>query len=502
MVDERIETKPREDLVTTAPKTTKTPNAKPLILGFICTAVCIVGMFLTESEPVVGLWSIGLMIVLLFLGVPVAVSLAIPSLLGVLSVTTTLAVANIWAVAPYNTAASWEFSVLPMFILMGMLLTESGMTTVLYRAAGRWLNWLPGGLGVSTTAAGAALASVSGSTTGMTYALARAGIPEMLSAGYHKRLAVGSILVAGLPGGLIPPSILMVVYAGVAGVAVGPQLMAGTIPGIMVGLLFGFTILLLAILKPSLAGRDRKSNEQSETVTWRLRFRSLAEIAGLPAIAFVLFGGMFSGIFTPTEAGAAAALVTLVIALVYSKGASRLKMIARSAYATVSATAAIFFVIIGSLMLTRLLAVTGLAPMVTTYITDLGLSRIGFLVVMIVLYVIMGMFFDTMSMMLLTVPILIPTLDAYGIELMWFGVFVVFMGEIGQITPPVGILPYIVHTIAKKPEVNKGNPVSLGDVFIGIAWFTPVSVLILILLITFPALTTFLPSLLDGPSAT
>lgn len=502
MANERKDTKPRENFVTAPSKNTKKSSLKILLLAFICTAACCLGIFLTESQSIVGLWSIGLMIVLLFLGVPVAVSLAIPSLLGVLSISSTLAVVNIWSVAPYNTAASWEFSVLPMFILMGMLLTESGMTTVLYRAASRWLNWLPGGLGVSTTAAGAALASVSGSTTGMTYALARAGVPEMLSAGYHKRLAVGTILVAGLPGGLIPPSILMVVYAGIAGVAVGPQLMAGTIPGIMVGLLFGITILLLAIFKPSLAGRDRNSSRKSESVTWNLRFKSLVEVAGLPIIAFVLFGGMFSGIFTPTEAGAASALVTLVIALVYSKGTSRLKMIARSAYATVSATAAIFFVIIGSLMLTRLLAVTGLAPMVTKAITDIGLSKIGFLVVMIFLYIVMGMFFDTMSMMLLTVPILIPTLDAYGIELMWFGVFVVFMGEIGQITPPVGILPYIVHNIAKKPEVNKGTPVSLGDVFIGITWFVPVAVLILILLIAFPALTTFLPSLLDGPSAT
>ncbi|MGO1183299.1 MAG: TRAP transporter large permease [Micrococcaceae bacterium] len=463
--------------------------------------LCLGGIFFSSSGPAIGTWSIGLMVVLLFLGVPVGVSLAVPSLIGLLVVANTTAVGNVLAVAPYNTAASWDYSVLPMFIFMSMLLTASGMTTTLYRAAGRWLNWLPGGLGIATTVAGAGLASVSGSSTAMTYALARAGVPEMLKAGYNKRMAFGTVLVAGMPGALIPPSILLVVYAGIASVPVGPQLIAGVVPGLMVALCFAVTIFFVALVAPKLVGKGSGKEDSYANVTWKQRFQSLLEISGFPLIMIVLFGGMFSGIFTPTEAGAAASLVSLIIAMIYARKSKPLKMISDAAYATISATAAIFFVIIGSLMLTRLLAATGLAPLVTEAIIDLGLSRIGFMILMIILYVIMGMFFDTMSMMLLTVPILLPTLVALDINLLWFGVFVVFMGEIGMITPPVGVLPYIVYNIAKKPKVNHGQKISLGDIFIGISWFIPIVILILVLLIAFPEMVDILPALLEGGAA-
>jgi C4-dicarboxylate transporter DctM subunit len=352
---------------------------------------------------------------------------------------------------------------------------------------------------------------VTGSTIGMTYALGRAGIPEMLKAGYDKRMAVGTIMVAGMTGNLIPPSILMVVYAGIASVPVGPALMAGALPGILLAVCFAAFIFVIGLIAPGLVGRAKTATHPAtnpdtaitpprQTPTWSERFTSLGSVWGFVIILIVLFGGMFSGIFTPTEAGAAAALCSLLLCLWEKRGDHPWRKIADSAMATVAATSAIFFIMIGATMLTSLLAITGLAPILTGFITSLGLSTVGFLLVLIVLYIVMGMFFDTMSMMLLTIPILLPMLETMGVSPLWFGVFVVLLGEFAMVTPPVGIIPYIVHSITKNPEVNLGHTVSLRDIFISLLWFLPVGVIFLILMVAVPGMTEWLPDLIQRTS--
>ncbi|WP_238385365.1 TRAP transporter large permease [Nesterenkonia muleiensis] len=439
-----------------------------------------------------------MMVVLMFMSVPVGFSLAIPSVVGVYALSGIPAMMNILSTAPFNAVSSWTYSVLPMFIFMGMLLSHSGMAASIYRATDRWFSWMPGGIGVGTTAAGAGLASVSGSTIGMTYTLARAGIPEMLKAGYDKRLALGTVMVAGMPGSLIPPSILLVVYAGIASVPVGPQLMAGVIPGLLIAVTLAVFIVFLAIIAPRLFGRDEGSIGRRERVTWGLRFKSLSGIWGFPLIIFVLFGGMFSGAFTPTEAGAAAAFTAMLLTVWYTRKSNPVRTVSRAAVATASSTASIFFLIIGAEMLTRLLSITGLATAITECITGLGLSRLNFLCLLIVLYLVMGMFFDTLSMMLLTIPILLPTLVEMDVNPLWFGVFIVLLGEIGMLTPPVGILSFIIHNITKDPEVNLGQTISLRDVFGSLLWFLPVAFLFLIFMIAVPEVVEWLPNFLES----
>lgn len=472
------------------------PRPAPLVIGVALVVICFVGLFTSSAVWIGGLWCVAMMLVLMFLSVPVAVSLAVPSIVGVYAISGIPATVNILSTAPYIAVSKWSMSVLPMFIFMGMLLSQSGMTTRIYRATDRWFSWLPGGVGIGTTAAGAGLASVSGSTIGMTYALGRAGIPEMLRAGYDKRVAIGTVIVSGLPGNLIPPSILLVVYAGIVSVPVGPQLVAGAVPGILVALSFATFIFFLGLFAPKLVGRGH-GERGAERATWSQRFTSLREIWGFPLIMIVLFGGMFSGLFTPTEAGAAAALVALLLTLWYTRKEGPLKKLAQSAFSSVAATAAIFFIMIGAEMLTRLLAITGLAPMLTDFITGFGLGRVSFLLVLVVLYVVLGMFFDTLSMMLLTIPILLPTLETMQVDPLWFGVFVVLLGELGMITPPVGILSYIVHNMAKDPKVNLGHTITLKDVFTSLLWFLPIVLLFLIAMITFPQMTEWLPDLLQ-----
>lgn len=476
-----------------------TPARRGFPLGFVINIaivlICAIGLFTSVSDVSSGLWCIALMVSLMFTGLPIPLSLGIASALGIYYVSGTLAVTNVLRTSAFTASSSWAMTVLPLFIFMGLLLTQAGLTQKMYRVAELWFGWLPGGLGIGTTAAGAGLASVSGSTIGMTYALGRAGIPEMLKAGYDRRVAVGTVIIAGLPGQLIPPSILLVVYAGIASVPVGPQLMAGVVPGLLIAVAYAAMLLFIGIFLPRLVGRGKNSTgEDEQTVTWGERFSALAQIWGFPLIMLVLFGGMFTGVFTPSEAGAAAAGMSLVLAILYTWRDKPIAQVATAAMNAVRSSAAIFFILIGAEMLTRMLAVTGLAESVTSFITGLGLSRFAFLLVLIVLYIFMGMFFDTLAMMLLTIPILMPAFAAYDINLMWFGVFIVLLGEIGMITPPVGVLSYVVYNICKRRDVNVGQRITLGDVFMSLLWFLPLSILFLIVLVVWPDMVLWLPS--------
>lgn len=461
-------------------------------------AGCAVVMFADVSRETVGFSAIAMLLVLMFIKVPVAVALAIPGILGLYALRGERAAVNVLASVPYDAVSSWSLSVLPMFVFMGLLLWKSGVTTKIYDAARYWLGWLPGGLAIGTNAAGAGLAAVSGSTLGTTYALARIGVPEMLRAGYHRRLAIGSVIVAGLPGQLIPPSILLVIYAGIAQVPVGPQLIAGIGPGIVIALCCGAMILALCIVKPSLAGRDRGTDGETPTVTWGQRWRSILAIWPVPVLITAVLGSMFGGILTATEAGAAGALGALLLTVYYQRRNRPLSAVTEAATETVRSVGAIFLLLIGAYVLARLLAISGIATGFSEWISALGLGRTDFLLMMMLAYLVMGMFMDPLSMMLLTVPLLIPTLETLDISLLWFGVFAVLMGELAIITPPVGILSFVIHDIAKEPAVNQGQTITLGDVFRSVLWFLPIVLVFAGILIAFPQIATFLPELMGG----
>lgn len=475
------------------------PRRTPIKFWFlvVINIACTVGLFTSSTATAAGLWTIGLMVALMLTGLAVGFALALASLLGLIYVSGTNAAISVLSTAPYTASSGWSMSVLPLFIWMGLLLTQSGLTQRLYQVTNHWFGWLPGGLAIGTTAAGAGLASVSGSSIGMTYALGRAGIPEMLKVGYDRRVAVGAVLTGGLSGQLIPPSIMMVVYAGIVSVPVGPQLLAGVVPGIGLAVMFSLIYFIMALVFPQMYGRGKakKGDIEMPRVTWAIRFKSLAGLWGLPFIMVVLFGGLFTGYFTPTEAGAAAAFASLLITLFYTRKDQPLRQVLNSLAGAAKATASIFLLLIGAEMLTRVLAVTGIAGDITDFIADLGLSRFWFLMALIVLYIFMGMFFDTMSMMLLTIPLLLPVLETYDIGLMWFGVFVIILGEVGMITPPVGVLAYICYNLTKRRDVNQGVKVTLNDVFVSILWFLPFAIVFIIIMIFFPEITTWLPSI-------
>ncbi|WP_110207557.1 TRAP transporter large permease [Nocardioides daejeonensis] len=468
-----------------------------LTLGITLTLVVgsTIAMFLPLIPEAIGLAAIVLMLCLTFLRLPVALAMIVPAFLGMYALRGELLVESMFKTLPYGQVAEWTLSVVPMFILMGLLLWRAGLTESLYAAGRKWLGWMPGGLAVGTNLAGAGLASVSGSSVGTAYALARIGIPEMLKAGYDKRLAIGAVIVAGLPGQLIPPSIMLVIYAGIAEVPIGPQLLAGIGPGVLVAILFTVMIVIFAKRWAPTVAEEQQLHEQ---VTWGDRFASLAKIWPVPLLIAVIVWGMFSGTFTATEAGAAAAVISLLITVIWKWGDGPLRAIADASVATVSSVGGIFFMLVGVEALSRMFTLTGISTGFAELVESMDLNRVSFLLVMMVVYIVLGTFMEPLPMMVLTIPILMPTLISLDISLLWYGAFAVLMGELAVVTPPVGILAFIIHQITKEPEVNQGQNIRLNDVFNACWWFMPMAILVTVILIFFPEISTWLPDMASG----
>jgi TRAP-type C4-dicarboxylate transport system, large permease component len=461
-----------------------------LIRAAIAGAIlaCLVAMFAFDQRQVIAIGAVCLMLVLLFLKVPVAFSLAGPGLLGLWAIRPR-AVFTMLESHPFDSVANWTFSVLPMFIFMGILLWKSGLTAQMYVAARFWLKWLPGGLAVSTNAAGTGLAAVSGSTLATTYALGRIGIPEMLRSGYDRRMAIASIMISGLPGQLIPPSTALVIYAGIAEVPIGPQLMAGIVPGLFVALVFSIALVLAAMIWPSLVGGRRKDDE---VITWSQRWTSLAGIWPMPLLIGIVLGGMFAGVLTATEAGAAGAFGAVILTLIV-KGKTSWKTIVDAGVDTIITSGAIFLLLIGAQILSSLLTLSGLADGFAGWVSHAGFDRVTFLLIVLAVYLLLGTFMENLPIMLLTVPLLIPILNDLNVSLLWFGVFCVFMGELAILTPPVGILSFVIHALCQDKEINLGQKITLNDVMSSVWYLMPIAVLVAVLLIFFPGLVTWLP---------
>jgi tripartite ATP-independent transporter DctM subunit len=376
-----------------------------------------------------------------------------------------------------------------MFIFMGFLLWRSSITNKLYSGAGVWLNWLPGGLAVTTKVAGAAMGASSGSSVGIAYALGRIALPEMLRAGYPKRIALTSVLMAGSGGQLIPPSIIMVVYAGVAGTSVGQQLLSGLLPGLV--LVAAYIIYLIVT---SLIMRSKFDIKETPKATWADRRASLGDLWQVPLVIVLVVGGLYSGFFTATEAGAFGAFVSLIMLLVYRRkesGAALWDAIRES----LASTGSIFLLLAGSTVLARALSLTGVTQAATDALANSNMTRIQFLLALIVFYIILGLFLDPIAMILLTVPLLLPVMPAFGIEPLWFGAFVVLLGELAVITPPVGVLLYVIYRVAQDREVNLGQKIAITDVMRASITFIPITIVVALVLIFFPEVVTILPEL-------
>jgi C4-dicarboxylate transporter, DctM subunit len=489
---------PRDDPSAAEPGTgSERPGAVVYVLlwlGTLVTAYVMVWGGLERQS--VGLLLMVLMLLLLGLDVPIGLAMVMSSCVALYALGGLRVVESSLTTQPFDAVASWSLSVVPLFILLGMFIWRGGIADSAYACARQWFGRVPGGLGVATNFAGAILSAGSGSTIGTSYALGRMALPQMFSAGYSPRMATAVVAMAGTLGQIIPPSILLVIYAGIAETPVSQQLLAGFVPGLILATAFAAVVVGRVLITPSMAPRPDLSD-----VTWSTRFRSLLGLVPLAFIIGIVIGGMFLGWFTATESASFGCLAAL---LVIWRPWSRTRrtpvreltsVVRTSTREAALSLGSLVFLIIGSVALTRALAMSGVTRELTDFLVGLDLSRELFLILLIVFYMVLGTFMEPLPMMLLTVPILAVPLETMGVDMIWFGIFIVVLAEMGIVTPPVGILVYVVHRIAQRPEINNGVRVTVAEVFWGVIPFLVTTCAVLVFLIFVPDVVTWLPSL-------
>ena len=435
------------------------------------------------SSITIGFIGLGGLLVLLALRVPVGFALTGVSLVGIVVVRGPTPALGVLKSMPYDFAAHWSLSAVPMFLLMGAIAYHSGLTGSLYSTMRIWVAGLPGGLAIATNLAAAAFAAASGSSLATAAAMGRLAVPEMLKYRYDPGLATGVVTAAGTLGALIPPSIMMVLYAVFAEQPVGKMLIAGLVPGLLTAVVYALMIWLRCWLKPSLA-----PPVTGMVPTWAERFSALGSVWPLPLLIIGVIGGIYSGVTTATEAGALGAFLALLIALAQRRlGWSELR---HSVLEAVSSTASIFFIAIGAMLLTRFLAFTGMPFYLSGLVSSWGADPLLVLLLASLVYLVLGMFLDPLGLMLLTLPVLLPLFQSLNLDLIWIGVIVVKYLEIGLLTPPVGLNVYVVKGVV-------GDAVPLNTIFRGVAWFVIVDLLVLTFLVLVPEFTLWLPSKLN-----
>ena len=433
------------------------------------------------SDVGIGFIGIGAILFLIAFRTPVGLALGLVALAGLLEFLGFKATLGLLGVVPFEFAARWELSAIPMFLLMGTIAYYSGMTASLYRAARLWLGFLPGGLAVASNFACAGFAAASGSSLATTVAMGRIAIPEMLQYGYDKGLATGVVASAGNLGSLIPPSVLMILYAVFAEQSVAQLFIAGILPGLLTAGIYAVMIVVRCRITPTLAPRI------DERVTWAEKFSALALIWPLPVLIVAVIGGIYGGVVTPTEAGAFGAVLAFAIAVVQRR--MSWKILRQSVVEAIESTSTIFFVAIGAILLTRFMALSGVPEFLVELMGDWAVDPLFLVIGASLIYLILGMFLDPIGLMLVTLPILLPLFDALDLQPIWIGILIVKYVEIGLMTPPVGLNVYAVKTVV-------GDEVPLETIFKGVFWFLGCEVVIVALLIGFPSITLYLPSLM------
>ena len=429
-----------------------------------------------------GAWSLVLVLALLAVRVPIGVVLGAVSLGGIWALRGPDVAVNILRSAPYDFIANWSLSAIPMFILMGSVAHHSGISSSLFAAARLWFGRLPGGLAIATNFACAGFAAASGSSVATAATMGTIAIPEMLKHGYDKALATGTVAAAGTLGALIPPSIAFVLYGIFAETSITKLLIAGILPGILTALVYAAMLITRCTIFPHLAPPADIRTTSAE------KWRSLIDVWPILALVLAIIGGLLGGIVTPTEAGAFGAFLSYTIAFVQRR--LSWKVLVDSLYETVTSTSRLLFVGIGAILLTKFMALSGLPFHLGQLMGDYALDPLYLVIGASAIYILLGMFLDPLGILLVTLPVLLPMFQKLGLDLIWFGVIVVKYLEIGLLTPPVGFNVYIIKTVV-------GDSIPLETIFRGVAWFLGCEVIIMTLLIAFPQISLYLPSLMD-----
>lgn len=431
-------------------------------------------------EPVtVGLIAMGILVVVMFSNMPVAFVMGIIGFGGMVILAGWDAGFGVLKTVPYSTVASYDLSTVPLFILMGLFCFYAGLSEDLYFAANKWLGHLPGGLAIATVAGCAGFSAVSGSSMATAATMATVSLPAMKKYGYDPALATGTVAAGGTLGILIPPSLVFIVYGIITGTSIGKLLLAGLIPGIVEAIFYMAVVFILCIRNPRLGPATPRASFKEMVF-------SLKGVWGVLVLFLLVIGGIYMGIFSPTEAAGIGAFGAFLFAM----GRRRLgwESIKNSLKDTGKTTAMMLTILVGAYLLSYFLAVSRLPSATAAAITALSVNRYVTLGGILFTYLILGCLMDSVAMLLLTMPIYFPIITALGFDPIWFGVICVIMVEIGLVTPPVGLNVFVIAGMAKD--------VPMGTIFRGITFFVVASALLIVLLTAVPQIALFLPTLM------
>ena len=430
------------------------------------------------SNDTIGIIGVIALLVMVIIGVRVYIAAATVGFVGLVAIIGWDAGAGMVGTIPHSKSVTYTLSVLPMFILIGYLAFHAGITQALFDAARKWLGWMPGGLAVASVMATAGFAAVSGASTATAAVFARVAIPEMLSAGYSRRIAAGVVAAGGTLATLIPPSAILVIYAIIVEESVGQLLLAGFIPGIVSALIYVAIILIWAKVDP-------KIGPAIKGYTWTDRVKAIPGTFPVVAVVVIIFSAMYFGWATPTEAGALGAFVVFLMAMMKGMRWDALKA---SLLDTAKLTVMIFSLIWGVLAFVRFLGFAGLPEHFTNFIVSLPFEPWVVMVCILIAYAILGMFMDAIGMLLLTLPVVYPAVMALGYDSIWFGIIVVKMAEVCLVTPPIGLNCFVVSAV--RPDI----PIS--TVFRGVGPFVVADFITVAVFMIWPEVITWLPQTL------
>lgn len=435
------------------------------------------------SPAAICLTSTAVMLVLLALGVPVGLAMMAVAFAGfTLFGGVGMALSQLQNL-PYYLTSDYKFAVVPLFVLMGTLAMAGGMARDLYDAADKWLRGVRGGMYLTTIAASAAFGAASGSTVVNSTVFTRVALPEMLRLGYSKSFSAACITSVGTLDAMIPPSVIMVIYAVITEQSLGRLMIAGIVPGAISVILYIMFVTAYVRLKPGLAPPPIAA------APWMERIRALKSVWAVTVLFVIVMGGIYLGIFPPSAAGAIGAFGTWVVLLLQRRLSGR--GLWEALCSSASVTAVIFTIIIGGVFFSRMLVATGFISDFLAAMKALSLPPLGVILFVAILYVMLGCLIDTASMLIVTLPFVFPLAQAADIDPIWFGILVVQLVELGAITPPVGLNLFATVSAAD-------GLVTMDDILRGILPFIVLTVGILALLIAFPSLSLWLPSTMFG----
>jgi C4-dicarboxylate transporter DctM subunit len=432
----------------------------------------------------VGLSSVVAILLLIWAGMYVPVALGVVSFFSVWILRGSLeAPVYVLTLSASHSLENYIFGVIPLFVLMGLLVSQSDMGRDIYEVANALLRRVKGGLGVATVAANTAFAAITGVSIASASVFTRVSVPEMIRFGYNPRFAVGVVAGSSVLGMLIPPSVMLIIYAIITEQSVAAMFTAGIIPGILLALSYIVAIVAMAIFFPKWVGGQQTQAmidaQQKMPMTLMVR-----KTSPLVVLILLVLGGIYGGIFTPTEAGAVGALGALIIALLKRRldRGTLWKVLVETGHIVAS----ILMLIVAATMYSKMLAMTGLPNELGEWIAQAEIGLYGILAIYVAVLIVLGTILDTTSIILIMVPLFLPVMAPFDIDLVWFGIITIVGAEIGLLTPPLGIACYVIKSTLQDDQI------SLYDIFAGAAPFAVIMLLVLIVLIAFPQLSLML----------